>query len=259
MMSSSSILKSNAAFEGSAPEGFVFGQISLHSPPKIAEDKKKEFAPSFAEAGDESSRSFTPMSVFDDLLTPGEGCQDDAEPEEALPPTVTIAEEELESRLRESYESGLEDGRRMVANDLASSIEALREAAKTVVTLRNKALRESEEDILKLVMMIARKVILREASVDEKIVIEVIRNAIDEISDKDEIIVNLNPDDLAMVSSSPDFLPEEMKNRKIHFRPDPEIRRGSCNVYTDMGKIEADFDSQIDEVYRHLIETANSR
>jgi flagellar assembly protein FliH len=107
-------------------------------------------------------------------------------------------------------------------------------------------------------MLISRKIILREARTDATILRDVVKAALANISERDEIIVHLNPDDYTMVISRKDFFPEELMTERMRLKPDPTLHQGSCNVNTEMGTIDADFDSQLEEIYRHLLEERNS-
>jgi flagellar assembly protein FliH len=104
-------------------------------------------------------------------------------------------------------------------------------------------------------MMVARKVILREVIQDRGILSNVVQAAIAGISERDEIIVHLNPDDYSNVIAKRDehFRKESFSDR-LQFRADPAVQLGSCRVDTEMGTIDASFDSQLDEIFRRLQE-----
>lgn len=256
-MSSSKILKSNVLVEGMLPTEFNF--LTLN---QLVENKPKgtepgAFVPSALAPQAEKHDGFIAIAFGDETANIPESQEIELE-EEQPPPGIMITEEELESKLRESYESGLGDGKSLAERGLLHVFNSLRTATEDLHALREKVLRESEDEMLKLIMMIARKIILREARTDTAILKNVIKAALTSVSERDEIIVHLNPDDYSMVTSRTDFFPSELMTERMRLKPDPTLHQGSCNVNTEMGIIDADFDSQLEEIYRHLLEERSS-
>jgi flagellar assembly protein FliH len=174
-------------------------------------------------------------------------------PEE--PEGIVLTEEELDRRLRESYESGLQDGKSLAERGLLNVFASLRSATEGLHSLREKIMRESEEELVRLIMMVVRKVILREVAQDRGILPDVVKAAIAGISERDEIIIHLNPDDYSnVIAKREDYFRKENFSDKLQFRADPAVQLGSCRVDTEMGTIDASFDSQLDEIFRRLQE-----
>lgn len=256
-MSSSRILKSNQPLEGLIPTEFTFQPISHIFDSSLRKKEAGVFEPSSIGPLSEENGGFIAMRLGDEdheLESPDSALEEEPPP----PPSVTITEEELESRLRESYESGLCDGKNLAERGLLHVFNSLRTATQGLHEMRQKVLRESEDEMLKLIMMISRKVILREARADATILKDVVKAALSEISERDEIIIHLNPDDYNMVISRTDFFPAELMTERMRLKPDPTQHPGSCIVNTEMGTIDADFDSQLEEIYRHLMEERNN-
>lgn len=269
----SKILKSNVLPEGVLSEEFIFLPFghNFDVVPKDPEPKESELskfiASSFTPPSEENSK-FIALNLGDEETVEFDPPQEEPEepeeePEEEplpppLPPGITITEEDLESRLRESYESGLSDGKSLTERNLLNIFNSLQSATVNLHATREKVLRESEDVMLKLVMMISRKIILREARMDSTILQNIIKTALADIAEKDEIVISLNPDDYGMVTSRKDFFPKELMTERMRLKPDPALHQGSCKVSTEMGTIDADFDSQLEEIYRHILEARNS-
>ena len=171
------------------------------------------------------------------------------------PPGITLSEEELDRRLRESFQDGLQEGKELTERGLQHVFASLRSATESVHTLREKVLRESEDELIKLIILVAGKVIMREVAHDNRILADVVKAATSGISARDEIVIHLHPDDYTMVTAShEDYFRKELLTDKLRFKADPEVPQGSCRVDTEMGTIDASFDSQLDEIFRHLQE-----
>ena len=258
MMSLSRILKLNELPEGMISTEFTFLPISHIFDATPKQKEAGAFEPSSTAPQSEENNGFIATSFCDEMANALESQDTVLEEEPPPPPSITITEEDLESRLRESYESGLSDGKSLAERGLLNVFNSLRTATECLHDMREKVLRESEDEMLKLIMMISRKVILREAQVDTSILKDVVKAALASIPERDEIIVHLNPDDFNMVTSRTDFFPDELMTERMRLKPDPTLHQGSCSVNTEMGIIDADFNSQLEEIYRHLLEERNS-
>ena len=201
---------------------------------------------------DEASSGFVPMGIFDSSELGGAlGERRDTEE----PPCVTLTEEELSHRVNESFEKGLIHGKELAERGLLNVFRSLRIASEGVHVLREKVMRESEDELVKLIMMVARKVILREISMDRTILNAVVQAALSDLTERDDITIRLNPDDFILVTSShEDFFRKELITKKMHLKSDPSVLQGCCLVDSEMGTIDAGIDAQLDEIFRRLLE-----
>lgn len=199
---------------------------------------------------------FVPMALFDTSEINGGNKRALAEqdaPQE--PPSITLTEEVFSRKLRESFENGLLEGKNLAERGLLNVFRSLRTAAEDLHALREKVVREAEDELIKLIMMVARKVILREVSQDRRILSNVVQAAIEGLSARAEIVIRLNPDDYALVTTSgEEYLRKELLNDRMQLKPDSIVLPGSCQIDTEMGTIDAGIDAQLDEIYRRLLE-----
>lgn len=208
------------------------------------------------ETPSDSAGGFVPMAMFDtsEMLdgTPHVVAEQDTSHE---PTGITLTEEELDQRLHASFDSGLQEGKNLAERGLLHVFKSLRTAVEDLYTLREKVVRESEDELVKLIMMVARKVILREVVQDRRILSDVVQGAIAGLSERDEIIIRLNPDDYALVTTSrEDYLRKELLTDRMQLKPDSSVLPGSCKIDMEMGTIDADIDAQLDEIFRRLLE-----
>jgi flagellar assembly protein FliH len=185
----------------------------------------------------------------------------DAEPEDTEPyqPPPCIPEEEALRRIHEAHADGVKEGRKLADTALAKVSEALAQALLATGSLRARLLQESEEDLLKLSVLIARTVMLRELSCDPGFLATVVRGAVDLASDGGEVVVRLNPEDYAQVAQRPEFAALSGDKRNITLRGDPAVAPAGCLVETVRGNIDAGLDAQLDEIYRRLCEEKCAR
>jgi flagellar assembly protein FliH len=174
---------------------------------------------------------------------------------DAAPPVIEITEDDLNLRISNAFNSGLKEGKDLAERGLINVYRTLRASSETIHNLRDKIIRESEDELVKLVMLVARKVILREITEDRSILTGVVQNALAGLSAREEITVRINPDDYLLVTSGrDDVLRNELLNDRLLLKPDPSVAAGFCLVDTAMGTIDASLDGQMDQLYRSLIE-----
>lgn len=202
-------------------------------------------------AHEPASLHFAPLAIFDTSETGGTR-PTEPEPEQE---GIFITEEDLDKRLRESFTNGLTEGKNLAERGLFNVFKALRTSSEQVTALREKVLRDSEDELLTLVMKISRKVILREISLNRNILAGIVHTAVSGLPDNDEITVRLNPDDMALINSGhSDMLHTDHAGSKMTLKADPSIMIGSCKVDMSMGVIDATVDSQLDEIFRYMKE-----
>jgi flagellar assembly protein FliH len=253
-MSSSNIIKPNSA-EGQRYEKFTFETILQNNGAVRPASQMSAFVPYldtiFADSGQAPGQSSHGESDQDHEL------QEMRESELMVP--TGIPEEVHVQQVQESFEKGFEEGKRQAERGLANVFKALRDAVEELVTLKEHVLRASEEDLLKLAVMIAKKVIHQEITTDRLILAKVVAAAVSNASDRDELVIRLNPEDHRLVSAHKHlYLNGCSDDRFVELRPDDVIAPGGCIVDTVMGEIDARTDSQVDEILRRLLEEKTS-
>ena len=182
-----------------------------------------------------------------------EGGEDEAE-EELPPPPPSIPEEEAQRLIKEAREEGEREGKRYADDELARINETFAQAVLSIGNLRQRLLHEAEEDLLKLSVLIARKVILRELACDPGALAGLVHAAVELASDGGEIVVRLNPEDRAAVMQRPEFKELLEGKRSIAIKGDPTVGPAGCLVETVRGNIDTGLDAQLDELFRELTE-----
>lgn len=180
-----------------------------------------------------------------------------AEEEAAIVPC--IPEEEALLRISEARAEGAREGREEARGELASACAALSQALLEIAPLKEKLMHEAEEDLLKLSVAIARKVMLRELATDPRVLAGLVRGALETASAADEIAVRLNPDQYPLVAECRELQELAQGERSIAFKPDPAIPPAGCLVETVRGTLDAGVDAQLDDILRRLLDEKSTR
>ncbi|GAB7025733.1 FliH/SctL family protein [Geotalea toluenoxydans] len=240
-MSSSKIIKS---IDDAGFMGFHFRELkgSADEPP-AADNHNAPFTPVIPGAGAAADKEEVAGNAEEDTA---------GAVEEKI--VVGIPEEEADRREQAAYNEGLREGKRQAEESLAKVSEALAKALLSTGGLRQKVMQESEEDLLKLAIVIARKIILQEISIDRRILVNIVKAAVSNVSDGDEVVVRLSPSDYEIVADHREFLPPANEKRRITLKADETIPGGGCLVETSMGAIDARIEAQLDEIFRRFME-----
>lgn len=201
------------------------------------------------------STGFVPMDLFVGSNQAEWNGSTGAVPDAAAQPTVEISEEELKLRVSDSFNAGLQEGKNLTERGLVNVFRALRGASETIHNLREKVLRESEDELINLVMLVARKVIIREVSQDRSILAGVVKNALAGLSAREEVVVRINPDDYALLMTGrEESLKNELLSERLQLKADSTVSSGFCQIDASMGTIDAGLNAQLETIYRSLLD-----
>ena len=168
---------------------------------------------------------------------------------------IRITEGDLQARIQEAFEKGADEERRKADEDLAGICSALTEAISVVSKLRERIVRESEEELLKLAFMVAKKIVRQEIKHDRRILAQLVSEALRGFPEQHDIVVSLHPEDYKVISSNRElFLAGIGDDRQIILKSDEATTLGGCVVESSTGVIDARIEAQLDEIYKGLVE-----
>ena len=170
--------------------------------------------------------------------------------------------EDAETRLarleREAYEKGFAQGQK---DGLALEERQIEEKGKQLEAffsemndLRAQIYSEAEEELLKMSLLIAKKIIGEEVETNPQIIGRTIRSAMKYLVDKNQTRISINPEDMEEVRR---ILPEIAgltKGGKFQVVEDHAIKRGGCVLESGFGRINATLDDQIEMLEKEIDE-----
>jgi len=175
------------------------------------------------------------------------------------------AEKLREKALREGYEEGY---RRGAEQGKIEAIEAVREENIKKISslvglfesiheeLKNSLdvlLLANEAKLVRLWEKILSRLLFQRASLDEGLVLRVLKEILARASDRERILIYLNPSDLTYAESHSDELAELLRGVKhLKFIPDDNVDKGSCVVETNLGVYDARWRTQLEQISQEL-------
>jgi flagellar assembly protein FliH len=159
------------------------------------------------------------------------------------PETDEEARAALEARLaaleRDAFSKGFAQGERAGGEAAAQRNEAmlrrLTETLEELTTLREQMIHQTERQMVQLALAIARRIVHREVSIDQDLLIAMARVALERLGESAQVTVRLRTGTHVTVVA------------------DARVGRGGCRVESEFGVMEAGVDGQIHEIARALL------
>lgn len=158
---------------------------------------------------------------------------------------------------RESMERGEEIGRQLIWEEEQEKINNLKEVLNGIImnfnSLNKELVNEYSENISFLAIMIAKKILNRELILNEKSILEIIKNAFSKVMDKREVIIRINCKDFVIINKYKSEILEVLRDvENLRIEKDDNIQYGGCKLETMNGVIDAQFETQIQEALNVL-------
>jgi flagellar assembly protein FliH len=154
---------------------------------------------------------------------------------------------------QKSYERGLSDGirqgRELEKHEILQTLQAMSVIVREMSALKRITLEKMEEEIVRLSLAVAEKVIHLEAATNREVIRGVLKEAIKGIGDRENMKIRVHPQDFHfMIEIKNDFLQSFDGIRNMTFAEDESIQRGGAIIETVCGEVDARLDQQYNEV-----------
>jgi len=165
-----------------------------------------------------------------------------------------LREDAIKKGYKEGYNAGYEDGK----SEMNRLIERLKVIIQAAIDKRKEIIEDSEEQIVRIILLIARKVVKHITAKDEEVVIRNIKAALERVQGKEQIIIRVNSADLEMTTEHKEEFISMIEDLKyIKILEDSRVDRGGCIIETDFGNVDARIASQLEELEDKILETAH--
>lgn len=136
------------------------------------------------------------------------------------------------------YEARFSDALLMLSS-ISSSLEDAREQLAAV----------HAPQLIRLWEFMLERMLAAHVTLDSEIVVRVLGSILKRVSDRDRVMVYLNPGDVATVEASKDDLMETIRGVKsFELLSDDHVDKGSCLVETNMGIYDARWRTQLEKI-----------
>lgn len=156
-----------------------------------------------------------------------------------------LKSEANENGYKEGYDSGYFEGRR----EAQSVIDEAAEIREFLDTRKEDFYCESEEQVLQLVLELAKKVIGTELTQNNEVILSLVNQALQKCAFKKKLILKISPQDSDFVLENKDRICMMVEGiSDIDIISDLSLSQGSCIIETPSGEINSSIDVQITEI-----------
>jgi flagellar assembly protein FliH len=169
------------------------------------------------------------------------------------------AEERLAALRAEAEERGFQEGfargTEEAREQAAHALEAVCAAERAVAGLRNDYLAHAESAAVDLALQIAEKVLGAAIAADPRAVLDIVSGALLRTTDRDHLVLEVNPADFDLVRDSAAELAARMGGiNRMEVISERRVDRGGCVVRTEEGEIDSRIGAQMERVRQLLSE-----
>lgn len=186
-----------------------------------------------------------PMNV------PGAARESNAELETTLAGVNARVQAAQAQGLRDGLAQGRAEGEERARTQLEPLMERLARTVADLSGTRDAFRREAEEDVVRLSLGIARRILHRELSIDPEALLGVIHVALSKFEARELHRVLVSTEDHPAVAAALQLL---KLPRRVEVIADPTLERGAAFFETVKGTLDASVDTQLDEIERGFLD-----
>jgi flagellar assembly protein FliH len=173
----------------------------------------------------------------------------------SLKADLLSARAEADRRVQEALASGRRDGdesaRQLFEKQLEIELSKLRQMIRDLATSAPKLRRQAEEDLVRLSVAIARRILHRELTIDPDALAGLVKAAFERLDQREIHQLRTDPTSLTTVHKLVEGLDLA---RAIKVVADPSLRPGSLLIETTRGQLDASIETQLNEIQRGFID-----
>jgi flagellar biosynthesis/type III secretory pathway protein FliH len=172
---------------------------------------------------------------------------------------VREALEEAGRLKKEAWEEAFDQGKREALAKAAADASAIREQARSVLRqaeeVRRQTIQSVESEIVRLAIEIAEKVLSAKLKLHPQIVVDIAREAISMLHDRDQVVLFVNPAEADLYEEKRDDLVKHLSPKgELHIIADHEIGPGGCVAETEHGRVDARLETRWEALVKSLEE-----
>lgn len=170
--------------------------------------------------------------------------------------------EEMRKTEAKAYERGVLAGTAQhedrYGQEMKKRLDNLDRVVRELATLKHGLMQEAEEEMVRLSLHVAEKIIHHEIATDREVILHVLKEAMKSVLDRDKITIRLHPEDYQHVMEmKSEFLASFDGLKNVFFQQDEGIKQGGAVIESQHGEVDARIDQQFREVKQALLSPRN--
>jgi len=186
--------------------------------------------------------------------------------EEILQQYQKDAEEKAQAYYQAEMEKAYNEGLRGAESEVGKLLEAAQvkydEILEEAVKIKEEAardyketIRSAEKEVIELAVYIAEKILNTEVNKSDDYIIAIIKDAMERVVSKDDVVLKLCPEDYITVTSNKKYWMTKIKGLgEITIEEDSSMEPGGCVIETPYGTMDAGMNVRMDKVQKAIMD-----
>lgn len=169
----------------------------------------------------------------------------------------SVAAQKEQQAWSNGHEAGMAEARAAFEHQVAKLREEFPKALHAFAVERDTYFQRVEEQVVRLTLAIARKILHREAQVDPLLLTGILRVALEKIGSNTNTRLRAHPSD---IKAWRDYFTQAHENfPSPELIGDPEIQSGRCILETELGTTEIGLETQLKEIEQGFLDLLAQR
>lgn len=167
-----------------------------------------------------------------------------------------LEEQKIKSDAKQDgFKQGHDEGYSAGESEIGRLVERLRKMVEALMLRREEILKETEQQIVELVILMTRKVVKIISETQKTAIMSNVLAALKKVKSRGNVILHVNLEDLKLATANADEFIKRVENiQGITVVEDSTVEKGGCVVETDFGAIDARISSQLNELEEKIME-----
>ena len=193
------------------------------------------------------------MKILNNILD-AEIAKKNAEIQNIERENLLLLEQEKQKSWQEGYDAGIKQTHNEYQDKVIEYKEQLEHFMKNIQMSSEQFAKYYEEEIMKMIMKICRKILDIEISMDKTIIVNSLRNSLELINEKQDLRIFVNPEEWSIVDETIKKFSQTIDMpENVIIIPDENITIGGCKIEFKSGSIDSDIESQFAEIKRKML------
>ncbi len=159
---------------------------------------------------------------------------------------INLVNSQLADIKKKARDEGFEQGKKEADDKFSKDMNTLLEQINTLGEQKQLISSESRPFIMSLTYAIAEKIITQEIEKDDAAFASIFDEAFQKITDKDSVMIVVNPEDEPVIHAYKKAFTERFKQiKQCVIKSSPDIQRGGCTIETKLGYVDATVQTKI--------------
>lgn len=160
----------------------------------------------------------------------------------------------FEKSKSEGFKAGHEEGYKAGNEEAQRLVERIHKMIEAVQAKRQEILDNTEQQIVNLVILIARKVVKIMSENQKSVIMSNVLQALKKVKGSGDVTLRVNLADVKLTTEHiKDFIRQVENIKNISVVEDSSVEKGGCIVETDFGAIDARISSQLNELETQIL------